>query len=81
MTEGYGGPKPVTKFTTEAELSNYSLKQCPKRIFPQSKAAGTLLQALLRKIKHPPDEAWARDEFNRTVRVHSGKRAKRNKRR
>ncbi|KAJ2916726.1 hypothetical protein MD484_g3723, partial [Candolleomyces efflorescens] len=81
LTEGYGGARIIQKFPTEAALSNYTLHVCkPPRIFPRSEAAGTLLEALLRKIFDPPVESSARNEFNRIVTPGTGK-GKRNRRR
>ena len=50
-----GGTQIVSKFPSEKALSIYTLET--RKIFPRENVhAGGLLQALLRRILHPPDE-------------------------
>ena len=70
-----GGTQVVTNFPSEKALSTYTL--ATKKIFPRENVhAGGLLQALLRRILHPPDEPKqqrrARKNHQKRSRGHRG---------
>ncbi|RXW19643.1 hypothetical protein EST38_g6206 [Candolleomyces aberdarensis] len=61
LTEGFDGARKIEVFSSEAALSRYTKKT--GRYFSSSRAAGTLLKALLRNIEDPPEVSSRRNEF------------------